>query len=168
MAVWPYWRCYHVSGAAAGVRWCGEAVACGGSWLHGGHVRWSSFPFCSSQVIGGGGDFGNAVCCLSFSHTDGGRHLAAVDDSNDHVLSVWEWEKGENGHKITGRREVYFSFLYGSTPTFSFPLFSNLLFSNSLSFLDAPQHLYKSSCLSVSPSLRRSVPLSLRCSVKVS
>lgn len=66
------------------------------------HIRvWDSVSLNTLKVIGGGGDFGNAVCCLSFSHTDGGRHLAAVDDSNDHVLSVWEWEKGENGHKIT-------------------------------------------------------------------
>ena len=64
------------------------------------------------QIIGGGGDFVNSVSCLSFSRTDGGRHLAAVDESNDHMLSVWEWEKGENGHKITGmsptlRTELY-------------------------------------------------------------
>jgi echinoderm microtubule-associated protein-like 1/2 len=27
--------------------------------------------------------------------------LLAVDDANEHVVSVWEWQKGDKGHKIT-------------------------------------------------------------------
>lgn len=30
-----------------------------------------------------------------FSWQNGGSHLCAVDDSNDHVLSVWDWQKEE-------------------------------------------------------------------------
>lgn len=33
-------------------------------------------------------------------YQDGGLHLAVVDDSNDHVLSIWDWQKGEKGVKI--------------------------------------------------------------------
>lgn len=31
----------------------------------------------------------------TFSWQNGGSHLCAVDDSNDHVLSVWDWQKEE-------------------------------------------------------------------------
>jgi microtubule-associated protein-like 1/2 len=31
---------------------------------------------------------------------DGGQYLLAVDESNDHVMSIWDWQKGEKGHKI--------------------------------------------------------------------
>ena len=27
--------------------------------------------------------------------------MVAVDDGNEHTISVWEWQKGERGHKIT-------------------------------------------------------------------
>ena len=30
----------------------------------------------------------------------GGSLLAVVDEANDHVLSLWEWEKGDKGHKL--------------------------------------------------------------------
>ena len=32
---------------------------------------------------------------------DGGSLLVAVDEANEHIISVWEWDKGEKGHKIT-------------------------------------------------------------------
>lgn len=38
------------------------------------------------------------MCSLpvnAFSWQNGGSHLCAVDDSNDHVLSVWDWQKEE-------------------------------------------------------------------------
>lgn len=31
----------------------------------------------------------------TFSFQNGGSSLCAVDDSNDHVLSVWDWQKEE-------------------------------------------------------------------------
>jgi len=37
--------------------------------------------------------FVRSVSCLSFSYTDGGNRLAVVDESNEHVLSVWNWSK---------------------------------------------------------------------------
>ena len=35
------------------------------------------------------------------SPQDGGQWLAAVDEANEHVISLWDWAKGEKGHKIT-------------------------------------------------------------------
>nr|XP_026693817.1 echinoderm microtubule-associated protein-like 2 isoform X4 [Ciona intestinalis] len=37
--------------------------------------------------------FDRSVACLSFSKADGGAMLGVVDESNDHVLSVWNWQK---------------------------------------------------------------------------
>lgn len=46
-------------------------------------------------------DFDLAVCCLSFSKADGGSLLVAIDEAPDHNISVWDWQKGEHGYKIT-------------------------------------------------------------------
>ncbi|XP_068106203.1 echinoderm microtubule-associated protein-like 2 isoform X3 [Hyperolius riggenbachi] len=57
------------------------------------HVRiWHSVSLCTLHVIGVG-HFDRAVTCLSFSKTDGGSHLCACDESGDHVLSVWQWQR---------------------------------------------------------------------------
>lgn len=52
------------------------------------------------KVIGLG-EFDRAVACLGFSKADGGQYLVAVDEANEHVLSLWDWNKGEKGYKIT-------------------------------------------------------------------
>jgi len=31
---------------------------------------------------------------------DGGQYLVAVDESNDHVMSVWDWQKTDRGQRI--------------------------------------------------------------------
>ncbi|KAG7252795.1 hypothetical protein CRUP_034957 [Coryphaenoides rupestris] len=41
----------------------------------------------------GMGVFDRAVTCLAFSKSNGGAHLCAIDDANDHILSVWNWQK---------------------------------------------------------------------------
>lgn len=46
-------------------------------------------------------DFDLSVCCLSFSKADGGALLVAIDEAPDHNISVWDWQKGEHGYKIT-------------------------------------------------------------------
>ncbi|XP_072031419.1 77 kDa echinoderm microtubule-associated protein-like isoform X3 [Amphiura filiformis] len=57
------------------------------------HVRiWDSVTLNTLHVIGLG-NFDRAVCCVGFSKNDGGSRLVAVDDSNEHVLSVWDWAK---------------------------------------------------------------------------
>lgn len=32
---------------------------------------------------------------------DGGQLLCAVDEATDHNISVWDWQKGERGQRIT-------------------------------------------------------------------
>ncbi|MBN3309993.1 EMAL1 protein, partial [Amia calva] len=57
------------------------------------HVRvWDSVSLNTLHVIGMG-VFDRAVTCVAFSKSNGGAHLCAVDDANDHILSVWDWHK---------------------------------------------------------------------------
>ncbi|KAG8183584.1 hypothetical protein JTE90_025141 [Oedothorax gibbosus] len=65
------------------------------------HVRiWDSVSLNTLHIIGAG-EFERAVCCIAFSHADGGSMLCVVDESVEHTLSLWDWQKGEKGHKIT-------------------------------------------------------------------
>ncbi|CAH8432842.1 unnamed protein product [Schistosoma guineensis] len=62
------------------------------------HVRiWSSVDLKTLKIIGLG-EFERSVCCLSFSKTDNGVKLCAVDEATDHVISIWDWQKSR---KIT-------------------------------------------------------------------
>uniref|UniRef100_A0A672RF92 Echinoderm microtubule-associated protein-like 2 n=1 Tax=Sinocyclocheilus grahami TaxID=75366 RepID=A0A672RF92_SINGR len=57
------------------------------------HARvWDSVSLNTLHVIGAG-VFDRAVTCVAFSKSNGGAHLCAVDDANDHILSVWDWQK---------------------------------------------------------------------------
>ncbi|XP_068440871.1 echinoderm microtubule-associated protein-like 2 isoform X2 [Clinocottus analis] len=57
------------------------------------HVRvWDSVSLNTLHVIGMG-VFDRAVTCVTFSKSNGGTFLCAVDDANDHILSVWNWQK---------------------------------------------------------------------------
>ncbi|KAM9813061.1 echinoderm microtubule-associated protein-like 2 isoform 1-T1 [Syngnathus typhle] len=57
------------------------------------HVRvWDSVSLNTLHVLGLG-VFDRAVTCVSFSKSNGGSFLCAVDDANDHILSVWNWQK---------------------------------------------------------------------------
>lgn len=38
---------------------------------------------------------------MSFSRADAGSLLVAIDDAPDKIISVWEWQKGEKGNRIT-------------------------------------------------------------------
>ncbi|CAG9860783.1 unnamed protein product [Phyllotreta striolata] len=64
------------------------------------HIRvWNSVSLHTQSVIGMN-EFESSVCCLSFGKFDGSL-LLAVDDVSDHNISLWDWQKGENGYKIT-------------------------------------------------------------------
>uniref|UniRef100_A0A3B3WYV7 Uncharacterized protein n=1 Tax=Poecilia mexicana TaxID=48701 RepID=A0A3B3WYV7_9TELE len=59
------------------------------------HVRvWDSVSLNTLHVLGTG-FFDRALVCLAFSKSNGGNTLCVVDDSNDHVLSVWDWQREE-------------------------------------------------------------------------
>lgn len=60
------------------------------------HIRiWDSVTLQTIRTIGTADDvFQRGISCVSFSHVDDCSLLAAIDESYDHVLSVWNWERG--------------------------------------------------------------------------
>lgn len=65
------------------------------------HIRvWNSVSLATMAIIGAN-DFQSSVTCVSFSQADNGTLLLAIDDSTEKTISVWEWQKGETGKKIT-------------------------------------------------------------------
>ncbi|KAL5014035.1 hypothetical protein ScPMuIL_008305 [Solemya velum] len=60
---------------------------------NGAHVRiWDGISLSTYAVIGLG-DFTRGVVSVGFSFQNGGNFLCVVDDSDRHVLSVWDWQK---------------------------------------------------------------------------
>uniref|UniRef100_A0A8C4RAU6 Uncharacterized protein n=1 Tax=Eptatretus burgeri TaxID=7764 RepID=A0A8C4RAU6_EPTBU len=53
---------------------------------------WDSVTLNTLHIIGNG-SFIRAVNCLSFSKANGGLHLMVVDDANERVMSIWNWQK---------------------------------------------------------------------------
>uniref|UniRef100_A0A2K5QDK0 Uncharacterized protein n=1 Tax=Cebus imitator TaxID=2715852 RepID=A0A2K5QDK0_CEBIM len=63
------------------------------------HVRaWDS--------INGLGTFEHGVGCLDFSKAGSGVHLCVIDDSNEYMLTVWDWQKKAKGAEIKPTNEV--------------------------------------------------------------
>ncbi|XP_018120088.1 echinoderm microtubule-associated protein-like 4 isoform X2 [Xenopus laevis] len=70
------------------------------------HVRvWDSVSLSTLQVIGLG-TFERGVGCLAFSKADSGVHLSVIDDSNEHMLTVWDWQKKSKIAEIKTTNEV--------------------------------------------------------------
>ncbi|XP_017516527.2 echinoderm microtubule-associated protein-like 4 isoform X2 [Manis javanica] len=70
------------------------------------HVRvWDSVNLSTQQIIGLG-TFERGVGCLDFSKADSGVHLCVIDDSNEHMLTVWDWQKKSKGAEIKTTNEV--------------------------------------------------------------
>ncbi|XP_070092498.1 echinoderm microtubule-associated protein-like 4 isoform X8 [Equus caballus] len=70
------------------------------------HVRvWDSVSLSTLQVIGLG-TFERGVGSLDFSKADSGIHLCVIDDSNEHMLTVWDWQKKSKGAEIKTTNEV--------------------------------------------------------------
>uniref|UniRef100_A0A182RKT3 WD_REPEATS_REGION domain-containing protein n=1 Tax=Anopheles funestus TaxID=62324 RepID=A0A182RKT3_ANOFN len=61
---------------------------------------WNSVSLATLNMIGCG-EFTGAINCLSFSRADSGNILAAIDDSPDKIISIWDWQKKDGGRKIT-------------------------------------------------------------------
>uniref|UniRef100_A0AAR2KUA8 Echinoderm microtubule-associated protein-like 4 n=1 Tax=Pygocentrus nattereri TaxID=42514 RepID=A0AAR2KUA8_PYGNA len=69
------------------------------------HVRvWDSVTLNTLQVIGLG-TFERGVGSLAFSK-DSGTHLSVIDDSNEHMLTVWDWQKKSKIAEIKTTNEV--------------------------------------------------------------
>ncbi|KAM8859627.1 echinoderm microtubule-associated protein-like 4 isoform 5-T5 [Spinachia spinachia] len=70
------------------------------------HVRvWDSFSLSTLQVVGLG-TFERGVGSLAFSKADSGQHLSVIDDCNDHMLTVWDWQKKSKIAEIKTTNEV--------------------------------------------------------------
>ncbi|XP_071662149.1 echinoderm microtubule-associated protein-like 4 isoform X8 [Patagioenas fasciata] len=70
------------------------------------HVRvWDSVSLVTLQVIGLG-TFERGVGCLDFSKADSGTHLCVIDDSNEHMLTVWDWQRKSKIAEIKTTNEV--------------------------------------------------------------
>ncbi|KAF6103206.1 EMAP like 4 [Phyllostomus discolor] len=70
------------------------------------HVRvWDSVSLSTLQIIGLG-TFERGVGCLDFSKADSGVHLCVIDDSNEHMLTVWDWQKKSKAAEIKTTNEV--------------------------------------------------------------
>ncbi|NXJ19628.1 EMAL1 protein, partial [Dicrurus megarhynchus] len=81
------------------------------------HVRvWDSVTLNTLHVIGMG-FFDRAVTCIAFSKSNGGSCLCSVDDSNDHVLSVWDWQKEEKLADVKCSNEAVFAADFHPTDT---------------------------------------------------
>uniref|UniRef100_A0A8C8S2G0 EMAP like 1 n=1 Tax=Pelusios castaneus TaxID=367368 RepID=A0A8C8S2G0_9SAUR len=81
------------------------------------HVRiWDSVTLNTLHVIGVG-FFDRAVTCIAFSKSNGGSNLCSVDDSNDHVLSVWDWQKEERLADVKCSNEAVFAADFHPTDT---------------------------------------------------
>ncbi|CAG10528.1 unnamed protein product [Tetraodon nigroviridis] len=72
------------------------------------HVRvWDSVSLNTLHVLGSG-FFERSLVCLAFSKSNGGNTLCAVDDSNDHVLSVWDWQREDRLAEVKCSNESVF------------------------------------------------------------
>lgn len=83
----------------------------------------------ATVAVIGNGDFAGPINGLSFSRADGGVLLAAIEDSPDKIISVWE-VRGDRGQRITETRvrfcsvDLFLIFL----KLFSFFFWSNSVF----------------------------------------
>nr|XP_020446483.1 echinoderm microtubule-associated protein-like 1 isoform X4 [Monopterus albus] len=73
------------------------------------HIRvWDSVSLNTLHVLGAG-FFDRALVCLAFSKSNGGNTLCAVDDSNDHVLSIWDWQREDRLAEVKCSNESVFA-----------------------------------------------------------
>ncbi|XP_021322904.2 echinoderm microtubule-associated protein-like 1 isoform X3 [Danio rerio] len=73
------------------------------------HVRvWDSVSLNTLHILGSG-FFDRALVCLSFSKSNGGSWLCVVDDSNDHMLSVWDWQREDRLAEVKCSNESVFA-----------------------------------------------------------
>ncbi|XP_028842944.1 echinoderm microtubule-associated protein-like 1 isoform X3 [Denticeps clupeoides] len=81
------------------------------------HVRiWDSVSLNTLHVLGAG-FFDRALVCLAFSKSNGGSTLCVVDDSNEHVLSVWDWQREERLAEVKCSNESVFAVDFHPTDT---------------------------------------------------
>uniref|UniRef100_UPI00358F089D echinoderm microtubule-associated protein-like 2 isoform X4 n=1 Tax=Myxine glutinosa TaxID=7769 RepID=UPI00358F089D len=73
------------------------------------HVRvWDSVSLNTLHLIGSG-VFERGVLCVTFSKSNGGGQLCAVDDGNEHILSIWDWQREEKMAHVKCSNEPVFA-----------------------------------------------------------
>ncbi|XP_028988915.1 echinoderm microtubule-associated protein-like 3 isoform X1 [Betta splendens] len=89
------------SGQAAGVDKDGKPLQ---SCVH----IWDSTTLVTLQQIGLG-TFQRGVGSVAFSFADSGAFLCVIDDSNEHMLSVWDCNKGTKHAEVKSTNEAVFA-----------------------------------------------------------
>lgn len=57
---------------------------------------WNTVSLATLRVIGFNEDFDRSICCLAFSKNDQGATLAVVDESNEHTITLLDWQRERN------------------------------------------------------------------------
>lgn len=62
---------------------------------------WDAVTLNTLHLIGGNGEFERGFSGLTFSRMDGGVLLCVIDESPEHFLSLWDWQKaGTKGERL--------------------------------------------------------------------
>lgn len=57
---------------------------------------WNTVSLATLKVIWFNEDFDRPICCLAFSKQDQGATLAVVDESNEHTITLLDWQRDRN------------------------------------------------------------------------
>lgn len=57
---------------------------------------WNTVSLATLKVIGFNEDFDRPICCIAFSKQDQGATLAVVDESNEHTITLLDWQRDRN------------------------------------------------------------------------
>uniref|UniRef100_A0A915IDZ2 HELP domain-containing protein n=1 Tax=Romanomermis culicivorax TaxID=13658 RepID=A0A915IDZ2_ROMCU len=76
--------------------------------VYSAHIRiWDSIKLKTVKILGAA-HFEKFPCCLSFSKANGGVHLAAIEDTIDHPITIWDWQYGRKvAETKTGNDPVF-------------------------------------------------------------
>ncbi|TTI61481.1 Echinoderm microtubule-associated protein-like 3 [Bagarius yarrelli] len=77
---------------------------------------WDSATLTTLQQIGLG-TFERGVGSVAFSTADAGTYLCVIDDSNEHMLSVWDWNKNSKIVEIKSTNEAVFAVEFNPADT---------------------------------------------------
>uniref|UniRef100_A0A671M179 Echinoderm microtubule-associated protein-like 3 n=1 Tax=Sinocyclocheilus anshuiensis TaxID=1608454 RepID=A0A671M179_9TELE len=77
---------------------------------------WDSKTLVTLQQIGLG-TFERGVGAVAFSSSDAGTFLCVIDDSNEHVLSVWDWNKNIKHNEVKNTNEAVLAVDFSPTDT---------------------------------------------------
>ncbi|KAL4648208.1 echinoderm microtubule-associated protein-like 4 isoform X2 [Arapaima gigas] len=75
---------------------------------------WDSTTLVTLQQIGLG-SFERGVGSVAFSYADAGAFLCVIDDSNEHMLSVWDCSKGTKQAEMKSTNEAVFAVEFSPT-----------------------------------------------------